>query len=185
MTTETFPIPEQEEPIPKAEMEAAEKEAVMDRFKGERAGILSKVFNRKVGEAALLLTPGVDVVALAAFAARGETLTGKELDGRERVATAAIAGFLGLFYALQLSGMQKEALAARGMAATLGAIEFGPQLIEKARSLAAERLPSIVPFLEKTAAFVSGKANLAKDIQQSMINFASDNPDLTALNLNG
>jgi len=160
-----------------------ETETTMEDFRTERADLLKRVINRKTAEAALLLTPGVDVVALAAFAARGETLAGKELDGRERLNYAAIAGFLGMFYVLGLSGMQKEAMAARGVAATLATIEFGPDLFEKTAELAQERMPSAVSFLEKTGDFIKDKQSLIEDVRRSMIEIATNDPGLISLNL--
>ena len=161
-----------------------ETETTMEDFREERADLLNRIINRKTTEAALLLTPGIDVVALAAFAARGETLAGKELDGRERLNYAAIAGFLGLFYVLELSGMQKEAIAARGAAATLATMEFGPDLFEKTAELAREHMPSAAPFLKKTGDFIKDKRSLIEDVRRSMIEIATNDPGLISLNLN-
>jgi hypothetical protein len=172
------PIQSESEEIISTPEIGAEKEAVMEIFREERAGMMQKIFNRKTTEVAALLAPGVDLVALASFAARGETLVGKRLDGRERITYAAIAGFLGLFYALQLSGMHKEALAARGLAAALGGMEFGPDLGKTAQALAEQRLPSIAPLLKKTGDYIGTKIANFKEMQHAMIEFAAGNPNL-------
>lgn len=156
------------ERMPAPEPSAAEKEATMEQFRSERATLLAKVFNRKTIESAALLMPGTDVAGLVAFAARGETLAGKTLDGRERVNYAVTAGFLGLSYMLQLSGAPKEALAARGVAASIGAMEFGPELIERTVSVAAKRFPAIASFVGKTGDFLQDKIGMVKDFQRSV-----------------
>lgn len=182
---ETMPSAFEIEETPQKHEVNLEKEATMDEFRMKRSGILQKIMSRKGVEAALLLAPGLDVVALTTFAARGETLAGKELSGRSRMNYAAIAGFLGIFYTLQLSGMHKEALAARGVAATLSAMEFGPEVIEKANELAEERLPVLKEFVQRTGAFISDKFPLIENVRSSMIDFANSNPDLIALNIDG
>jgi len=161
-----------------------ETEVAMEGFREERAEMLQDITKRKIAETALLLTPGLDIAALATFAARGETFVGKKLDARERLNYAAIAGFLGLFYVLQLSGMEKEAIAARGIAATLGTMEFGPDLLEKASALARERMPSAASFMEKTGDFIKDKQSLIEDVRRSMIELATNDPGLISLNLN-
>lgn len=169
MPTERTPMPEPEELPLSLESSGAEKEAAMERSREERARLLTRIFSRKTMESAVLLTPGIDVAGLAAFAARGETLVGKKLDGRERINYAVAAGFLGLFYAFHLAGMEKEALAARGVAASIGAMEFGPEILGQMRSFAAERTPSLAPFVEKTAGFLADKIRILRDAQHSML----------------
>ncbi|HUC01460.1 MAG TPA: hypothetical protein VMA75_00955 [Candidatus Paceibacterota bacterium] len=174
MPMETMPVPEAQ----------VEKEAVMERYKGERARLLSKIFNRRTVESVALLTPGADVAGLAAFAARGETLVGKKLNPQERLNYAAIAGFLTLSYILYFSGMETEALAARAAAWERSATEFGPELLDGTEALARKLIPSMAPFVEKTGSFLKDKAALAKEVGRSMLEVPAGDPDLPTLNLN-
>jgi hypothetical protein len=169
---ETFPIEPYEELSEDNETELTpEVKAVIEQFREKRAGILSKIMSEraaKITETAVLMAPGTDIIALASAAARGETLTGKELDNKSRLNHAAMAGFLTLSYTLLAVGMNREALEAKGMAATFGAMEFGPDLVQKTIAAAKQHIPAMVNFIQNTGEYLT-----------------TSDSDLTSLELNG
>jgi hypothetical protein len=159
-------------------------EEIMESSREKRAALFQKVFNRKTAEAALVLAPGMDVLALTAFAARGETLAGQQLDNMDRFNYLAIASFLTLSYVCMYSGMNREALDAKGMAMALGAMQFGPQFIQKIKKIAQEKAPEVASFIEKTGGYIKDKQALVEDIKISLTSRLSSDPEFISLNLN-
>jgi hypothetical protein len=146
-----------------------EVQEVMNEAREKRAGILNRIMSEKaakVTETIVHWTP-IEVPALFASAAMGETLTGKKLDGKARFNYAATAGFLTLSYILFATGQHKEAIGAKGMAAIFATMQFGPEFIKGVAHMAREKIPSMAPFIERTGEFISG------------------NPEFISLELNG
>jgi hypothetical protein len=132
-----------------------EIEVIIEEAREKRAGILNKIMSEraaKITEKIIHWTP-IEVPALFVSAARGETLTGEKLDGKARLNYAAIAGFLTISYTLLAMGQHKEAIAAKGAAATFGAMEFGPELVKNTVAMAKEKMAEMAPFIEKTGEF--------------------------------
>lgn len=184
---EAFPTSSAEENNRENE-HSPEIELVIEKYQNERAGMLGKIMGRraaKVTETVGLMTPGVDIIALGASAAFGETPTGKKLDSKARFNYMATAGFLGLSYALLAMGDNRGALEAKGAAATFGAMQFGPDSYNSVLKMAKEHVPSIAPFIEKTGDFIKQTPALLEETHRSMTNIMHNNPDLISLQLNG
>lgn len=172
---ETFPT-EQEQPINEAIEETEQKievspevQGIMNAEKEKRVGLLNRVMSEKAAKVTgkiIHFTP-LQVPALFTSAAMGESLTGEKLDGKTRFNYAMAGGFLTLSYALFFAGQHKEALAAKGAAATFGGMQFGPELIKNTIAVAKQKIPEMASFIEKTGVYISS------------------HPELIALNLNG
>ncbi len=161
---ETFPseqLPDEAVTISREIEPTVEAQKVMEEAQAKRATLLERVINRKNMEMTATIMPGIDIGTFAAFAARGKTFTGMELNGKERVNYAAMAGLLALSYSLLAAGMDKEALEAKGAAWTFAGKQFiDSGLLQKTIDAAKEKMPSMIPFIERTGEFIGGDSEV-------------------------
>jgi hypothetical protein len=164
-----------------------EGEPIIEKYRGIRAELMGKIFNRKNAEVAMALTPGLDIGMFLSNAIKGKTpLTGTEVSARERMNSVVMAGLFGLVYTMRLSGMH------HGAWNTLVAIEFGPDVIDGLIKMTKEKFPAVSSFVEKTAGFVSEEylkngQNLMEDVRVAVKKTLTNSPDIdfNSLNLNG
>src|SRR3989344_838965 len=144
----------------KYELKQAETERVMEDARGQRAEFFKKVITSRTADIAGNLVPGLDIAKMTTEAAFGKTSSGEKLGARQRMSYAAIAGGIGLAYALELSGMSAGAVTARSAAAALAGMEFSPEILKGVAEKAKEKYPKAAHILERVSDFAADKREI-------------------------